>query len=88
MLPLPPPSERGGPSDGERVLAGFRPEGARVLAVGDASARAAGAAFVARVEVVERAGHERLWHLTRRRAALRRAPAAGGERGSRATPSA
>jgi len=66
VLPLPPPSERGAPADGDRVLAGFRPEGAICPAL-------AGAAFPARVEAVERAGHERLWQLTagRQRFAVR-----------------
>ena len=63
VLPLPAAGAGGGaaPAEGEPVLAGFRAEGA--------SCPAAGGGVEARVDVVERAGHERLWYLV-----------AGGER--------
>jgi len=55
VLPLPPGAAL---ADGEEVLAGFRPEGARCpVALG------AGDAFPAVLDVVEHAGHERLWQL-------------------------
>jgi multiple sugar transport system ATP-binding protein len=55
VLPLPPSAAV---AEGDEVLAGFRPEGARCpVALG------AGDAFPAVLDVVERAGHERLWQL-------------------------
>ncbi len=62
VLPLPP---GGAPlAAGEALLAGFRPEGARCPA-----ALGAHGVFAAVLDVVEHAGHERLWQLV-----------AGGER--------
>ena len=56
VLPLPPGA---GVQEGEEVLAGFRAEGAACPA-----AAAGDGAFGARVEAVERAGHEHLWQLS------------------------
>jgi len=62
---LPLPRTAPGPlTEGSRVVAGFRPEGAACEPVAGG-----GPSFGARVEAVERAGHERLWYLV-----------AGGER--------
>jgi multiple sugar transport system ATP-binding protein len=60
VLPLPGLPERGAPADGEHVLAGFRPEGATCATP---TSSGTDAAFPARLDVVERAGHERLWQL-------------------------
>jgi len=56
VLPLPPGQAL---ADGEPVLAGFRPEGAACPVALDGC----GVGFAARLDVVERAGHERLWQL-------------------------
>ena len=61
VLPLPAASGAAVPADSEHVLAGFRAEGA--------ACPLASGGFEARVDAVERAGHERLWYLV-----------AGGER--------
>ncbi len=65
-------------AEGSRVLAGFRPEGAACPLEEGGSRHA----FAARVDAVERAGHERLWHLVagEQRFAARPAP------GAQATP--
>ena len=60
------------PPRGDRVLAGFRPEGAACPAPAGALAT-----FVARIDVVERAGHERLWYLTAGDARFAVRPVAG-----------
>jgi len=56
VLPLPPGAAL---ADGEELLAGFRAEGAACPL-----ALAGDGAFPALLDVVERAGHERLWQLS------------------------
>jgi multiple sugar transport system ATP-binding protein len=56
VLPLPP---RAALADGEHVIAGFRPERAACPVALDGCA----VGFAAVLDVVERAGHERLWQL-------------------------
>jgi multiple sugar transport system ATP-binding protein len=56
VLPLPPGAVL---ADGEELLAGFRAEGAACPL-----ALAGDGAFPALLDVVERAGHERLWQLS------------------------
>jgi len=71
VLPLPPPG-RPAPAEGTYVLAGFRAEGAACPAP-------AGTGFRARVEHVERAGHERLWRLSAGQQSFAVRPAPGAE---------
>ena len=77
VLPLPADAP---PPGAERVLAGFRAEGATCPAGEGARDGAGGgmaAGFTARVDVVERAGHERLWYLTTGGVRFAVRPAAG-----------
>jgi multiple sugar transport system ATP-binding protein len=75
VLPLPAAGAGAAPADGASVLAGFRAEGA--------TCPAGNGGFEARVEVVERAGHERLWYLVAggERFAVRPAPGAAAAAG-------
>ena len=75
VLPLPPGAS--GARRNGRVLAGFRAEGARCPAP-------AGEGFGARLEAVERSGHERLWELSAggQRLVVRPDPTARAEPGA------
>ncbi len=86
VLPMPAAVRSGdgrAAADGERVLAGFRAEGALCPLPAGEAPPAAGTAFAATLEVVERAGHERLWLVLAggRRLAVRPRPGAAAAPG-------